>query len=96
MTKADLQKFEIIKSLWKIVKLANNTDIAAADLSEGIADGETPEENVEEIVKDFKRFFGLYAVLTSTIGRTFPASKCSMNSRFTPICRYFIMPTVTR
>lgn len=63
MTKADLQKFEIIKSLWKIVKLANNTDIAAADLSEGIADGETPEENVEEIVKDFKRFFGLYAGL---------------------------------
>lgn len=63
MTKADLHKFEIIKSLWKIVKLANNTDIAAADLSEGIADGETPEENVEEIVKDFKRFFGLYAGL---------------------------------
>lgn len=63
MTKADLQKFEIIKSLWKIVKLANNTDIAAADLSEGIADGETPEENVEEIVNDFKRFFGLYAGL---------------------------------
>lgn len=47
MTKADLQKFEIIKSLWKIVKTANNTDIANADLSEGIADGETPEENVE-------------------------------------------------
>ena len=63
MTKVDLQKFEIIKSLWKIVKLANNTDIADADLSEGIADGETPEENVEEIVKDFKRFFGLYAGL---------------------------------
>jgi hypothetical protein len=63
MTKADLQKFEIIKSLWKIVKTANNTDIANADLSEGIADGETPEENVEEIVKDFKRFFGLYAGL---------------------------------
>lgn len=63
MTKADLQKFEIIKSLWKIVKLANNTDIAAADLSEGISDGETPEENVEEIVNDFKRFFGLYAGL---------------------------------
>lgn len=63
MTKADLQKFEIIKSLWKIVKLADNMDIVNADLSEGIADGETPEENVEEIVKDFKRFFGLYAGL---------------------------------
>jgi hypothetical protein len=63
MTNADLKKFEIIKSLWKIVKTANNQDIANADLSEGIADGETPEKNVEEIVKDFKRFFGLYAGL---------------------------------
>lgn len=63
MTNTDLKKFNIIKSLWEIVKNANNTDIANADLSEGIADGETPEENVEEIVNDFKRYFGLYAGL---------------------------------
>lgn len=63
MTKADLQKFELIKSLWKIVKAADNIDIVNADLYEGIADGDTPEEYVEEITKDFKRFFGLYAGL---------------------------------
>lgn len=63
MTNTDLQKFEIIKSLWKIVKAADNVDISNADLSEGIEDGGTPEEYAEEITKDFKRFFGLYAGL---------------------------------
>lgn len=63
MTKADLEKFEIVKALWKIVKLADNNDIAAADISEGIEDGGTPEEYVEEITKDFRHYFGLYAGL---------------------------------
>lgn len=59
----DLKKFEIIRGLWLIVKSANNENISLADLSDGIEDGETPETYFEEIVKDFDRFFRLYAGL---------------------------------
>lgn len=59
----DLRKFEIIRGLWLIVKSANCETISMADLYDGIADGETPETYFEEIVKDFGRFFKLYAGL---------------------------------
>lgn len=59
----NLRKFEIIRGLWLIVKSANNENISLADLSDGIEDGETPETYFEEIVKDFERFFRLYAGL---------------------------------
>lgn len=59
----DLNKFEIIRGLWLIVKSANNENICLADLSDGIEDGETPETYFEEIVNDFDRFFRLYAGL---------------------------------
>lgn len=54
MRKADLQKFEIIKSLWKIVKLANNTDIAAADLSEERISVVPSKDDVEAFFKPSK------------------------------------------
>ena len=63
MTQQELQKFKIISHLWEIVKLANNEEICMADLSEGVPDGDTPEDVEEYIVEDFKSWFSLYGSL---------------------------------
>lgn len=63
MTNIELKKFQIIKALHMIVKCANNEELANADLMEGIEDGGTPEEYVQEITENFTSYFSLYAGL---------------------------------
>lgn len=60
---SNLDKFNIIKGLWLCVKFANDEEIAMADLSEGIPDGETADENFDFIVENFSHLLSVYSPL---------------------------------